>query len=301
MGYSVSQNCGRMEEILRQLASINVDNIKGLILYTVFQKKVMEDDFGALDNFLAIRRYEDSSNALKKRWEHEESNYVLNSDATVIIVSGNKESMGTVIDTNYEIKELLGYRKEEFVGENINLIIPEIVGANHCFYMEKYFKERKDSNVNNVISKLVLPQHSKGYLVACTAFIRLVPNLERGVQFLSFLLPAKDVSELRSGSPELRPEEAFVFLLDENCEIVGFCKNFMLFCCEKEFNSASLKRYLESKEKINMRNICGDLFEEESVRAMEHSEGLTRNIDLKPLKTAISAEIVDSYDVPDLE
>lgn len=290
-----------MEEILRQLAATNADDTKGLILYALFQKKVMEDDFGALENSLAIKRQEESRNFIKKRWEKEERDYALESNATVIVVSGNRESIGTVLDANYEIRESLGYEKNELVGESVNAVIPEVIATHHNAYIEKYFETREDSNVNSVISKLVLPQHAKGHLVPCSIFIRLVPNLENGAQFLSFLSIAKDISGFRPGDTEIRTNDVFIFLLNEAFEIVSFCKNFLLFCCGEECNAANLKRYLENKEKITVRNAYNFLFTGDNREAMSQPEGLTLTIDLGPLKASVSSEIIDSYDSPAVE
>ena len=285
-----------MERILKRLTATNINNTKGLILYTLFQKKVMEDDFGAYENNLIIKNYEDSRDIMKKRLDHEMLDYQLDSNAAVFIVSGNKENMGTILNVNYEIKELLGYKKKRLIGENVALMIPAIIGVNHNHHMEGYFKKRSHSNVNGIISTIVLPQHVKGYIVPCSILVRLIPNLENGAQFFAFLSLAKDISKLRNSDVSIEQKEVFVFLLNEKYEITGFCENFMNYCCEGKTDNLNIKRCLENKEKIAMRTLYNHLFAGENEEAMENEEGLTIKIDFKPLKIAIHSQIVDTYD-----
>lgn len=43
--------CEQIEDTLFSLNNLNQNNIKGMILYCLFQKHVMEDEIGAFDTF----------------------------------------------------------------------------------------------------------------------------------------------------------------------------------------------------------------------------------------------------------
>ena len=78
----------------------------------------------------------------------------------------------------------------------MSVIMPEILGMNHNSYIENYFKNNNQTNVNDVIEMLVFAQHMNGYIIPCYKMVRLVPNLENGIQFIGFLSLAKDCPNL---------------------------------------------------------------------------------------------------------
>ena len=294
-GYYISKNCEDIEKTLYQLSSLNMDNLKGLILYSIFQKEVMEDDFGAYETFLMVRRQEESRNLLKTRWDQSQIKRAVDNNAAIVIVSGNIQNIGTVIDANHEIQQILGYNKEKLISESITLMMPEIIGENHNTYMKTYFTKQSDSNENNVLTKLIIALHKKGYIVPCYKVVRLVSNLENGVQFLGFLSPPDNLSEFKSCDCDIKDGELHLLLLDNNYEIIGLCKKTFNYCCDKMASNANIKKYLESDQKINIKRIYPHLFSEDNKASMEFPEGLTTSLDLNPLKKALNSEIIDDY------
>ena len=116
-------------------------NIKGIILYAIFQKKVMEDYYGAFDSYNLIKQHEESYNICKKHFDQAESNYGIDTNAAILLLSGKRQNIGTIIDVNNEIQQILGYSKNELIGTNVSTIMPEIIGSRHNLYLEHYFKK----------------------------------------------------------------------------------------------------------------------------------------------------------------
>ena len=51
-GFEISLQCEQIEETLQFLNSLNPNNIKGMTLFALFQKKVVEDEFGAYEAYM---------------------------------------------------------------------------------------------------------------------------------------------------------------------------------------------------------------------------------------------------------
>ncbi len=51
-GFQIAVNCERIEETLRVLTALSPNNVSGLVLYALFQKFVMDDEFAAFESSL---------------------------------------------------------------------------------------------------------------------------------------------------------------------------------------------------------------------------------------------------------
>jgi len=292
----MSVNCEKIEDVLGLLNNIDQNNIKGMVLYALFQKYVMEDDFGAMESFLAVKRQEEAHNIGKKYWDESDNKYGADSNTAVIILSGNRQNIGTIVNANHEIGQILGYHKNELVGENISAIMPEIMGIHHNVYLESYFERHNRSNTNEVSEQIVFPQHAKGYIVPCMRLVRLVPNLDNGVQFLGFVALAKDLSILRPDDVKVTNDELLLILLDEHYNVLGFNLNLGVYCCGGDDNTANYNRYLENEQKVDLSKLYPEIFAGENEQIMRTPEGLSTFMDMKIIKKALNSEIVDTYE-----
>jgi len=102
-----------------------------------------------------------------------------------VTLSGNIHSLGKVLDVNNEIYNILEYSHMEIIGENINKIMPDILGSIHNDLMRNYF----ETSVSEVIGKdkLVYAMNKSGYLVPCSLMIKVYPNLDEGIRVIGFL------------------------------------------------------------------------------------------------------------------
>ncbi len=48
-GFQIAVNCEQIEDTVRLLSTLSPNNVSGLVLYALFQKYVMEDEFGAYE------------------------------------------------------------------------------------------------------------------------------------------------------------------------------------------------------------------------------------------------------------
>lgn len=295
VGYTISKNCAEIELILKRLCESDNNNVKGLILFSIFQKKILEDDYGAFENITIIKQIEESRNIANKHWEQAELNFKLNDNPAVIILSGSKSNMGTIIDVNYEIQQILGYHKDELINENIEIIMPEIIGSLHNFYIEEFYKNSKSSNINQIIEKLVFPHNNQGYIVPCYNLIRLMSNLENGVQLIGFLSLIKNLSGTKNMESNTNIESSIIMLLNEHYDILEFNKNItkLLFIEDKD---QDFLRSIECIQKTNLKSLYPELFLEDNQNLMELPEGLDIMLNLIKFRNILSTESLDGKD-----
>lgn len=70
---------------------------------------------------------------------------------------------GIVEDVNHEVKNLLGYRRNEIIEKNMSMIMPKCVGNLHDQFIQNYLDTAKPKILNK--SREVFALKKNGYIV----------------------------------------------------------------------------------------------------------------------------------------
>jgi PAS domain S-box-containing protein len=133
--------------------------------------------------------YIEKSSVVNKQFiDNERIKYGENSNTCIITCSGNYNTLGTVTNTNNEITRILQYAKGDIIGQNINRIMPKILGDSHDSVMKRYFETSEPHVIG--VERLMFPTNKSGYMVPCTLMIKVLPTLDEGIRVVGFL---KDV------------------------------------------------------------------------------------------------------------
>ena len=62
----------------------------------------------------------------------------------MILVSGNQNSLGQIMQTNNEFLHLLGQTKAKVDNQNINHFMPKVIGEAHNSLMQGYLEKDND-------------------------------------------------------------------------------------------------------------------------------------------------------------
>jgi len=143
-----------------------------------------------------------SSLARQRYINGEEQKYSENSNTCIITASGNIKTCGIITNCNGEITHILGYNKSELIGQNVNKLMSKVYADFHDKFISNYFETSQDKIIG--MDRIVYAQNKQGYLVPCTLLIKVLPNLDEGIQFVSFL------KDLRVANKSLKTQNQLI-------------------------------------------------------------------------------------------
>jgi PAS domain S-box-containing protein len=84
-----------------------------------------------------------------------------------------------------EMTGLLGYTPEMLLGENVNKLMPWIIGKNHSAYIKRYFETAKSEVIEK--ERQLFAMDKEGYLVPIILLVKTIPHLKRGLTFIGMI------------------------------------------------------------------------------------------------------------------
>jgi len=294
LGYKIAVNLDKVNSLYEEILKIVQTNVKASIIYTLFLYNVVKDTFAAHERYLATKLVMDSYHINKKLWETAEGNYGEDSTSAVVLISGNKFNLGTILNTNHELYEILGYEKSLAMGQNVSLLMPEIIASYHNKFVQNCFTSTYGGLLTTK-ERLIFPQHCSGYIVPCNIFTRLIPNLEKGIQFIGFLNRAKLIDELRKGESRISVDDPILFLLDSELKLHGFNRRFMELL-GNDLSLMNMHKYLDADRKIDLSILYPSIFNAENITAMCSEDGVTLDMDITKMVELLQEEIVNEIE-----
>ncbi len=259
---------------------------------------VVEDYFAAHESAGNYKRLSEGQGLRGKLLDTEELRYGGGSDAALLLISGNRADLGRILNANHELYQLLGYRKDEVLGQNVAMLMPGLLGRVHNRLIQGYFEEAANSAklLQNDRFHCALDIH--GILIPCNLLVRTVSNLSRGIQFIGFLNREQNLSKVRLGDDSAMESETVLLMTDNEMKVSGFNYTFAKML-SADLNSLNVFKYHESEQKLDLSTFYPDLFSPENYALMTDSNGLTVTIDLDPLITAFESLVLDAEKEPD--
>eukprot|EP01022_Parablepharisma_sp_SALTPOND_P019506 TRINITY_DN333_c0_g1_i1.p1 TRINITY_DN333_c0_g1~~TRINITY_DN333_c0_g1_i1.p1 ORF type:complete len:1482 (-),score=192.52 TRINITY_DN333_c0_g1_i1:2885-7330(-) len=187
-GEKIQKHAHETEELWESLCKINPCHSRAISKYTIYLRE--------------IRNNEQLSNSIKdksKNIGHKKNlaniikdNDILFDDKTAVIhVSGSKDAIGKILQTNKGILSVFGYTSNELHQNSVNKIMPGILGKRHNELMERYFKTGKSKVFNK--ERYLYGQHKEGYCFKIRLLVRPMPNLDNGfIQYVGLIIKVID-------------------------------------------------------------------------------------------------------------
>lgn len=122
---------------------------------------------------------------INKFVDSEKFKYDQNSNTCIMTCSVDMMSLGEVLNCNNEITQLLGYKKQDIIKQNINRIMPKILAGVHDDFIRNFIQTSQSKVLG--IERQVFAMDKSGFLVPCSLMIRVLPNLTRGLLIVGFL------------------------------------------------------------------------------------------------------------------
>ena len=142
--------------------------------------------------------------------------------------------------------------------------MPKIYAEKHDKFMANYF-ETSEAHVLNM-QRSVYPINKQGYVVACQIYIKILPNLEKGIQIVGFL--NEETQDAQKG--DFKSEQVYHYLLFNSSSgvVLGISKS-----CYTSFGIPAAFVYgnASNNNELTLDQLCNELLEKGS------SEYLTNN------------------------
>ncbi len=279
----IAQRVGEIRTDYHLLISASPSNMYCRMLYAIFLRNVVKDEFEASDVHGETVRT--SSNMRIQNAHGHDEMLDLNNRTGLFIISGEMTTVGIVLGINNEVLELLGHEKHEVLGQNISCVMPPIVGERHSeFVMNSLQCQQPNENSG----RLALALHRQGYIVPCTYMHREMPSLRHGLQFIGFLRKIVDFSQYSPVTERnVGPDELVLLLTDQNWAIQSFNLKAAKLLGVSPTKSNSLRKYAlgERSGKILATALIPELGDD-PVRTPTSAQ-----IDVRAARQVIDAEI----------
>ena len=146
IGSNIMELNQKIEEAYNLLIQTKTNNIDIYKLYNEYVQSILKDE-EKNENFDKIKDmiFSKSVESEEKIYSNFDMDFLKhNGDNKYLLISGNKKDLGTIIDCSSSAAIVFGYTKEEILGKNVNLLIPEILHQKHDDVLSK------KSNQNNL-------------------------------------------------------------------------------------------------------------------------------------------------------
>ena len=144
LGSIIQKISKKIEDIYNELVITKANNIEIINLYSEYVEKILEDE----------EKYEKCEKRKKIILSNIQSfseNNFFNFDIETLkeknifpflIISADLKNLGIIKDCSINLSKIFGYQKEELVGKNINILIPEIFHKKHDSVLIQHTKKK---------------------------------------------------------------------------------------------------------------------------------------------------------------
>jgi len=238
LGSKITAQADIVKTQYSKLHEINSNNLKMLNMYGNFLKDIMNETFESQRILEKASYIAGTINMNKKYVDNERFKYSENSNTCIITCSANINDLGIILNANTEVTRILKYQVHDLLGENINMVMPQILAEVHDDLMRNYFETSKATMMGREM--LVFPMTKSGYILPCSLLVKIFPNLEEGIKAVGFINTLEadtsgNVPVSRAGEDVLLSSKAHYILYGgESNTIYGVSES-----CKKSFGISS--------------------------------------------------------------
>lgn len=195
------------------------------------------------------------------------------STACIIILSGNFNNMGIITNVNKEVTRITGFTPQDLIGNNITRIQPKCIADQHDLTLQNYLES--DSSKSIDVERVIFPVGKSGYIVPCQIIIKVLPNLERGIQMVGFM---KELDPNLNQISDSSLEENYHWIVYnyENFMLLGLTMN-----CQQSFGIPASLCYGQTNNTVELSvdQLIPDLAKPEREEELRSFNGLECTLD----------------------
>ena len=158
LGSQIMKYNPKIDDIYNRLINIKTDNIEIIKLYSEFVDGVLKDE-EKLKKCQKVAKLTYINN-IDEIQENNYSNFdieILNEKGNIpyLIVSGNQDYLGKILNISTSICKIFGYSKNEIIGQNINFILPKLFRKNNDLLTSQQYEKHILKIFNDVNTKKI--------------------------------------------------------------------------------------------------------------------------------------------------
>lgn len=178
-GVEIMTQSKELDNIWSQIRELNDNNKKVNALYGTYVRELKNDK----EEGEILLEKERNFGVNQSGKHNQAANYELMfAEDTGIIITN---SAGIIIKVNLGATKLFSYSSYELIGQDCQLLMPQIVGKSHAKLVDLYMKTGRERILRKERDTIAL--HRFGNIFPIFLIIKPVPCLKDGVQFIAFL------------------------------------------------------------------------------------------------------------------
>lgn len=205
-----------IETSYNKLGSVSEDNTIVLSLYGQYLLDVKNETRLAVQIF---DRLSYTTRDTKRKLNYQQGGS--QSNLAILVLSGNKKDLGTMISANDQALKLFNYSRTEIEGEKVNKLMPQFISKHHDNFLTTFMKTGTSAQFGEGF--LVLGLDSHGYLLRLRLVINILPDISKGIQLVGFLYSDKLDRHI---SEKNKDRVKYLWVVEENSgQIECICEN----------------------------------------------------------------------------
>ncbi|KAJ3115121.1 hypothetical protein HK098_007048 [Nowakowskiella sp. JEL0407] len=242
-GMIISHSVSAAKEHYTALIRLSPDTPTGYRLYGRFLMNVMNDN---RNGRIVLQRADEMEEILNKDDDGEEDPFsmAMLENSGTLTISGNLGSLGKIIDMNLQATKILGWKRQELMGQNIAKIIPSPFAEPHDLFLKRYL----DTGFAKVIDRQrkVLVLLKTGYILMANLCVKQVTSTNGEIHFIGAVRKNVHAGEDEDGI------ENFL-IIDHDCNILHFTED-----CSRMFNIKPTQRNVSVEVSYNIKSLIPD-------------------------------------------
>jgi hypothetical protein len=180
-------------------------------------------------------------------------------------ISGKTNTLGKILEVNYEHFNQLKYYPEELKGVHIEKILPKSIGKLYNQWMLAAYETQQFTRLNKFFKCFL--RDKEGHFLPVKCIINEIPDLKEGLSFLGVGRPDPEMTGWLKTPQTFYYARPYLFLCDENEWIIGVNKE-----CSSRFNIDPIT--IERDCNISIKKLFPTLENEDNYSLALSNEGL---------------------------
>ena len=177
-----------IEKLYTTMKKENVNTLALTEIYAAYLLLIVNNVDKAVHVNTRFLYYMNRHEGLKKQF------FNIDSSLSTVIISGNLDNLGTIIDVNNEMPKKWRSRKKNFIGKKVEELMPNFYARHHKDFIMKYYKHGTVRMIDH--PRIIYIRRSDNFIEECNITLRVSPDLAHGVTIAGIVIGSNHNDEV---------------------------------------------------------------------------------------------------------